>query len=82
MTNSIGDLVLFLMGIALAFFVIVVLPSSLYLVVRDLKEPYQHEKFWEDPKAQKIFFTGLTIFLIVFGIAFLVFCVINIIAMF
>ena len=82
MINSIGDLVLLFMGIVVAFIVIVMVPTVLYLAVKDSKETDQNVKFREDPKAQKIFFTGLTIFLIVFGIAFLVFCVINIIAMF
>ena len=82
MINSIGDLVLLFMGIVAAFIVIVMVPTVLYLAVKDSKETDQNVKFREDPKAQKIFFTRLTIFLIVFDIAFLIFCVINIIAMF
>ena len=82
MINSIGDLVLLFMGIVVAFIVIAIVPTVLYLLVKDVKETSQNVNFREDPKAQKIFVTGLAVFLIVFGIAFLIFCVTNMIAMF
>ena len=70
MINPINTLFLIIMSAVVAFLLIAVLPPVLYLSIKEVSKTDGDVSFREDPKAQKIFFTGLVVFLIIFTIAF------------